>query len=207
MLQSFIMSSHIDNRTLAGVLWPSSSGFSGFARALVLCVTGSAVLTISAKIQIPFYPVPMTLQTLVVLTIGLAFGAKLAAGTVLLYLLEGAAGLPVFAKGGGLAYLAGPTAGYLFGFLVAAYCMGLLAERGWGKNVLTTFFAMLIGQIILYVPGLVWLAYVLSIEPAKAVALGLTPFLYGAAAKIALAMALLPTTWRAVDSYLGRDKK
>jgi biotin transport system substrate-specific component len=97
----------------------------------VLAVIGSILLTISAKIQVPFWPVPMTMQTLVVLVLGVAYGWRLAGATVLLYLAQGALSLPVFAGGGGLAYMSGPTGGYLVGFLLAAVAVGWLAERGW----------------------------------------------------------------------------
>jgi biotin transport system substrate-specific component len=115
--------------TLADALWSPAAG-STTVRAIVLAVIGSILLTISAKIQVPFWPVPMTIQTFVVLVLGVAYGWRLAGATVLLYLAQGALGLPVFAAGGGLAYMAGPTGGYLVGFLLAALVVGWLAERG-----------------------------------------------------------------------------
>ena len=104
--------------TLVDVLWSPGTG-SNPARAIVLALIGSILLIISAKIQVPFWPVPMTMQTFVVLVLGIAYGWRLAGATVLLYLAQGAVGLPVFAAGGGLTYLAGPTGGYLIGFLLA----------------------------------------------------------------------------------------
>ena len=126
-----------DNRrpTLAATLWPQQAA-SRIARFAALAIGGALALAISAKTQVPFYPVPMTLQTLVVLAIGAAFGARLAAATVLLYLGEGLAGLQVFAGlAAGPAYMAGPTGGYLVGFLFAAALVGWLAERGWDRSL------------------------------------------------------------------------
>ena len=118
--------------TFAELLWPAR-GASRPLRALLLALLGSALLTISAKIEVPFYPVPMTMQTLVVLLLGMAFGARLGAATVLLYLAEGAVGLPVFAgtpeRGIGIAYMLGPTGGYLVGFVLSAAITGWLTER------------------------------------------------------------------------------
>ncbi len=109
--------------TLAGTLWPAGKAHA-LLRGLVLAVAGTALLTVSAKIQIPFYPVPMTMQTFVVLALGMAYGWRLGGATLLLYLAEGATGLPVFAgtpeKGIGLAYMLGGTGGYLAGFVLAA---------------------------------------------------------------------------------------
>ncbi len=188
--------------TLAEVLWPSDAKA---LRAIVLALIGSAVLWASAKIQVPFYPVPMTLQTLAVLGLGMAYGWRLAFATLLLYLAEGAFGLPVFAgtpeKGIGLAYLMGPTGGYLLGFLLAATLCGWLAERGWGRNVATTALAMLLGNIVIYVPGLLWLGAVVGWDK-PVLEWGLTPFLLGDATKLVLAALILPGLW----TLLGRKK-
>ena len=109
----------IAHATLADALWSPAAG-SPAIRAIALAVIGSILLTLSAKIQVPFWPVPMTMQTFVVLVLGVAYGWRLAGATVLLYLAQGALGLPVFAAGGGPAYMDGPTGGYLVGFLLAA---------------------------------------------------------------------------------------
>ena len=108
--------------TLAAALWPARGARSDIFRAAILAFAGSVFLAISAKFQIPFWPVPFTLQTFVVSILGMVYGRKLAVAAVLLYLGEGAVGLPVFAGGGGLAYFAGPTAGYLLAFLPSAFC-------------------------------------------------------------------------------------
>jgi biotin transport system substrate-specific component len=165
---------------------------------LATVVVASLLLTLSAKVEVPFYPVPLSLQTFVVLGLGFALGSRLAGAAVLLYLIEGAAGLPVFAgtpeKGIGLAYLMGPTGGYLVGFAVAAFLCGLLAERGWGRNILSTLAGMVAGNIVIYALGLFWLGTLLGWDK-PILDWGLYPFLLGDALKIALAAALLPAAW------------
>ncbi len=180
--------------TLVHEIWPASRS-SRMAQAFMI-VAGTALLALSAKVQVPFWPVPMTMQTFVVLLIGITYGPRLGLATGLLYLLEGALGLPVFAKGAGLAYLMGPTGGYLFGFVVAMAVMGLLADRGWDKTRSGVLVAMVIGEVLIFLPGVVWLAAVVGSE--KAIALGLTPFLAAEAFKIILAVVTLPLIWRAV---------
>jgi biotin transport system substrate-specific component len=179
--------------TLADTVW-SPVGSSPAARAIVLALIGTALLTLSAKIQVPFWPVPMTMQTFVVLVLGMAYGWRLAGATVLLYLAQGALGLPVFAAGGGIAYFAGPTAGYLVGFLLAAVAVGWLAEHGWDRSPLRTLGAMLIGTVIIFACGIAWLSTLIGV--ARAIGAGLVPFLLGEAVKIALATAILPFAWR-----------
>jgi biotin transport system substrate-specific component len=173
----------------------------------VLAVFGSLLLWASARAQLPMWPVPMTMQSGVVLVIGMAYGARLGAATVALYLLEGAFGLPVFAstpeKGIGVAYMMGPTGGYLLGFLIAAAAMGALAERGWDRTHTAAIAAMTVGTVLLFIPGVAWLAALIGW--AKAIDLGLTPFLLGSVVKLALAAALLPLAWRAVGSRGSAD--
>jgi len=174
---------------LADALW---SG--GLLRNVLLALAGTVALAISAKVQVPFYPVPMTMQTFVVLVIGMAYGWRLGGATVLLYLAQGAAGLPVFASGGGLAYFAGPTGGYLVGHAIAAFAVGGLAQRGWDRRVTTTLLAMVIGTAIIFACGVAWLASLAGLEVA--ITSGVLPFLWGDAFKIALAAAVLPLAWR-----------
>lgn len=200
--------------TLANTLWPARSGpavVNGPAvRAIVLAVAGSLLLTVAAKLQIPFWPVPLTLQTFAVLVIGMAFGWRLGCATVLLYLIEGAVGLPVFsgtpARGIGIAYMMGPTGGYLVGFAVAAGVVGWLAENGWDRSVGRTLAAMVVGNVIIYVLGVPWLAQVIAVGrdvgfaaalPA-AFELGMVPFLLGDGLKVLAAAAVLPAAWYAV---------
>lgn len=178
--------------TLATELWPNTDT-NRWLRNSVLVIGGSLLLWVTAKAQIPFWPVPITMQTFAVLLLGAAYGWRLGGATVLLYLAEGAVGLPVFANGAGVAYLLGPTGGYLAGFLVAVVVVGWLAQRGWDRSPITTVTAMLIGELIIFWLGVTWLAHLIGID--KAIAAGVMPFLWGEAAKIALATAILPATW------------
>lgn len=183
--------------TLAGAVWPSATSpiAMRIVRNVILAILGSVFIAISAKIQVPMWPVPMTMQTFAVLIVGMSFGFRLGGATLILYLAEGAAGLPVFASGGGLAYLAGPTAGYLVGFLVSAALVGWLAERGWDRTFVLTLVAMVLGTIVIFGLGVTWLAIFLG-DVNKAIAGGLTPFLVGAVVKITLAAVVLPIAWK-----------
>lgn len=205
-MQKSAPTSNIKAATLADMAWPTDIEMTAMARALrgtVLAIAGSLLIWLSAKIQVPFYPVPMTMGTFAVLAIGMAYGWRLGAATVLLYMVEGAMGLPVFAgtpeKGIGLAYMLGGTGGYLIGYVLAAASVGWLAERGWDKNVLTTGLAMLVGNALIYVPGLLWLGTLFGWDK-PILTWGLTPFVLGDLTKLALAAALMPTIWR----FLGR---
>jgi len=181
--------SSVAQATFADVLWPAE-GRARLGRAVLLAVLGSALLTLSAKIQVPFYPVPMTMQPLVAILIGFAFGARLGAATVLLYLAEGAAGLPVFAgtpeKGIGIAYMLGPTGGYLVGFALAAGAAGWIVERR--RDAAALVVAALAGMVLIYLPGLAWLATLIG--PWPALVHGALPFLLGDLVKVVLAVAL-----------------
>ncbi len=187
--------------TLAKTLLPIDNAV---VRNLILAIVGSLALWVSAKLSIPFWPVPLTMQTLVVLVIGMAFGARLGAATVLLYLAEGAVGLPVFSgtpeKGIGLAYMMSTTGGYLVGFVLAAGAVGFLAERGWDRSPVKTALAMLLGNILIYMTGLLWLGTIVGWDK-PVLAWGLTPFLAGDAVKIAAAAVLMPLVWRLVSAF------
>jgi biotin transport system substrate-specific component len=164
-----------------------------------LIVVGSLLLAISAQIKIPFYPVPVTGQTLVVLLIGMTYGPRLGGATVAAYLLQGAMGWPVFAGTAvGAAALVGPTGGYLAGFLVAAVVMGFLAERGMGRSIISTVIAMMIGNAVIYVMGVSWLISFIGVE--KALVFGMAKFLYGDLLKLVVAACLMPVAWRFVSS-------
>jgi biotin transport system substrate-specific component len=185
-------------------LWPAAER--PLVRQAILAVFGSLLLWASAKAQVPMWPVPMTMQSFVVLVIGMGYGSRLGAATVGLYLLQGALGLPVFAgtpeKGIGLAYMMGPTGGYLVGFLLAAAVVGWLAERGWDRTLSLAVVAMVIGTILLFVPGILWLAALIGFS--KAVAAGVTPFLLASVVKLALAAAVMPLAWRAIEARESR---
>ncbi|WP_305985753.1 biotin transporter BioY [Roseibium sp. MMSF_3544] len=182
--------------TLADRLWQTDNTL---LRNVVLAILGSAALWMSAKIQVPFYPVPITMQTFVILAIGMAFGMRLGVATIALYLAEGMTGLPVFAgtpeKGIGLAYMMGPTGGYLLGYLLAAGAVGYLAERGFDRNFFTAAVAMFLGNVLIYIPGLLWLGTIVGWDK-PVLAWGMTPFLFGDAAKLLLAAALMPMIWK-----------
>jgi len=177
--------------TLTSPLSPRLSAAANLCAVLL----GTALLTASAKLQVPFWPVPMTMQTLVVLVIGMAYGSRLGAATVALYLAEGFMGLPVFAgPTSGPAYFAGPTGGYLAGFVAAAWLVGALAERGWDRSVLRVAVAMTLGHTLILGMGVAWLATLVGIE--KAIAAGLLPFVSATVLKTALGVALMYAAWR-----------
>jgi biotin transport system substrate-specific component len=181
-------SSYAAPSTLLDLLWPARLDARPAAlRAVVLMVVGTALLTLSAKIQVPFYPVPMTMQTFVVLMLGATYGWRLAGASVALYLLEGAAGLPVFAGPvSSAAYLLGPTGGFLIGFLVAAVVVGVMAERGWDRSFGRVTAMMVIGHAVIFAFGLGWLATLMPFS--KAWAVGFAQFAGATALKTALAV-------------------
>jgi biotin transport system substrate-specific component len=190
-------------KTLAATMWPAGTeaGLNAM-RAGLLALVGSLLVAVSAQVQVPMYPVPMTMQPFAVIMIGAAYGSRLGAATLLLYMAEGALGLPVFAgMKGGAAVLMGPTAGYIVGFVLAAGAVGWLAERGWDRNVFATIAAMTIGMALIYIPGVAWLAALIGAE--KAIAAGMLPFLIGDAVKIALAAVVLPGAWWLIGRSRG----
>jgi biotin transport system substrate-specific component len=191
----------IKHSPLAAVLWPErADGISPTLRAVILVVLGTALLTLSAKVNLPLPYVPMTLQTLVVLMIGAAYGWRLGCATVIAYLAEGAIGLPVFAGPiGGLAPLFGPTGGYLVGFVPAAFATGWLSERGWDRSVPRLFVAMALGHIIILAAGYAWLAVGMNLGFEKAWLVGIVPFLAASVVKNALGAALVPAIRRLAD--------
>jgi biotin transport system substrate-specific component len=183
--------------TLVATLWPQDAA-SRIARFAVLVIAGTLALAVSAKAQVPFYPVPMTLQSLVVLALGAAYGARLAGATLMLYLVEGLLGLPVFAgASAGPAYMMGPTGGYLAGFLVAAALVGWLADRGWDRSALPLIGAMSLGHAVIFAFGFAWLAMLIGAE--KAWTAGVVPFVAATIVKTLLAWALVAVAWRGVE--------
>lgn len=186
------MATAITQRPLVSLTLPDDR-VARLATQAALAVAGTLLLAISAKVTVPFWPVPMTLQTLAVFAIGAAYGRNLAVATVLLYLAEGAVGLPVFTQGAGLAYLAGPTGGYLAGFVIAAGIAGWAADRGFDRNPLKLFGAMLVGELVILALGAAWLAVLFGTE--KALAFGVGPFIVTDLVKVALAAAIVPGVW------------
>jgi len=172
----------------------------GRAAVDVLLVVGASVLiALAAQIAIPlpFTPVPLTMQPLAVLFVGIVLGSSRGAAAATLYLLEGIGGLPVFAQGhGGAIWLLGPTAGYLYSYPAAAWLAGWFSERGWGSTVVRSVAGMLAALALIYAGGWAWLAMLTS--PRAAFAAGVAPFLVADALKIALGAALLPYAQRLV---------
>lgn len=196
------------DRVLSQTFGPSQGAGLRIKQA-ALVVLGVAALALAAKIKVPMWPVPITMQTFVVLTIGAAYGLRLGLGTILAYLAIGAVGFDVFtsssAENHGLAYMAGPTGGYLVGFAVAAAAMGALAQRGWDRSPLTMAAALLIGNALIYAFGLPWMAYLFLADKGWAWVMqwGMTNFLLGDALKLALAAILVPAAWKFVGSARG----
>ena len=190
------MSSMPNASVLADVWYPATSS-RVVPRQVLLVGVGALVIALGAQVAfpLPFTPVPVTLQTLAVLLVGVVLGSRRGALAAAVYVVGGACGLPLFAAGGlGLVRLLGPTGGYLLGFIAAAFVVGWLAEHGCGRNIWTAMLAMLAGTVVLYAIGLPWLAF--YVGSAHVVALGLLPFIPGAIVKLALAVLLLPTAWR-----------
>jgi biotin transport system substrate-specific component len=170
-------------------------------------MAASLLLAFSAKISVPFYPVPLTMQTFVVIGLGLALGPWRGLAAVLLYLAEGAAGFPVFAgtpeKGIGLAYMMGPTGGYLLGYVPAVLIGGWLATQGWDRNPPRAMAAAMLSSAVIYVPGLLWLGAALGFDK-PVLQYGLYPFVFGDVVKAALAAILFPTVWKVLEGKVDR---
>jgi len=203
------MQSHAPVRaSLAETLLPE--GAARLISAVLLVVAGTMVLAIAAKIKVPFYPVPMTLQTLAVLGIAATYGSRLAVITVLAYLAQGALGLPVFTNTppmvAGPAYFMGPTGGFLLGFVVMAGIVGAAADRGWGRSFPKMLGAMLVADVVMLALGFAWLAWFATLSSgatglgmASAFSAGVAPFLLGDLLKVVLAAAAVPAVWRLFD--------
>lgn len=184
--------------TLSDVLFPDR----GMARSAALVISLAFSVAVSARVSVPlpFTPVPITGQTFAVLLTGLLLGARLGAGTLALYLMAGVVGLPVFAASPalppGLARILGPTGGYLLAYPLAAGMVGWLAERGWDRRVGTALGAAAIGNGIIYVIGVPYLALIAHLGLPSAARLGFLPFILGDLFKLGLLALLLPTAWR-----------
>lgn len=178
------------------------------ARQLALVVLGILVLAIAAKIKVPLWPspVPITLGTFAVLTIGAAYGPRLGLVTITGYMLIGALGFDVFAnssaEASGLTYMMGSTGGYLVGFVLATLALGQFARMGWDRSPVRMALALLIGNALIYVPGILWLAHLYSWDK-PILEWGLYPFLIGDGIKLALAALLLPGIWKLVGRARG----
>lgn len=196
------MQSSATHSVLAELFGPRS-GSARLIKQAALVVLGIAFLAIAAKIKVPMWPspVPVTLGTFAVLTIGAAYGARLGLATIIGYLLIGALGYDVFAgstaEAAGITYMMGGTGGYLLGYVLATLTLGALAARGWDRSFVWMSVALLIGNAMIYVPGLLWLGQLYGWDK-PILAWGLTPFLVGDALKLALAAIILPAVWKLV---------
>lgn len=209
------MDSTASRPVLADLVW-STDGAQLWIKRAVLLVAGVAALWISAKTQIATQPVPITLQMLVIMVIGAAYGPRLGLATVAAYVALGVQGLPVFAgtpeKGIGLAYILGPTGGYILGFMIAAYVVGLMARAGFDRSPLSMAVAMAAGLVAVYVPGVIWLSSGFGLlgggfgvaEPFMGYgwenwyAYGVKTFLWVDALKLVAAIVAFPVIWRLV---------
>ena len=199
------MTTQTPSLTLAEAIFPQT-GLALRVKQLVLVVAGITALALAAKIKIPMFPVPMTMGTFAVLSIGAAYGARLGLATILGYMLSGALGFDVFAGSSaevsGVTYMMGGTGGYLVGYVLAVLALGALTRRGWDRARGKMALAMLLGNVLIYVPGLIWLTVLYGVD-APILAWGLTPFLLGDVVKLALAALLLPALW----TLVGRARK
>ena len=168
-----------------------------YFRNISLILLGTLLLALSSKVQVPFWPVPMTMQTFVVFIIAMSYGSKLAFFTLICYLIEGALGLPVFAKGGGLLYLTGPTAGYLYGMTIAAGVIGYFAERNYNESYFKSLISLTAGTFIIFLLGVGYLGSVIGYD--KALTGGLYPFIPSEFFKIGLAVVIIPSITKYIN--------
>ena len=201
----------VTNITLIDALFPWA-GKRTITSDFTLVLAGSLLIALCAKIKIPMLPIPITMQTFAVLIVACLFGSRRGTLTVLVYLSEGALGLPVFAQQAGLLAFVGPTGGYLVGFVFAAFLVGFLAENGWDRKPPTTILAMIFGNLMIYTCGLFWLWVLLSVGRISVgsnglLAAGLYPFIIGDILKIILAACLLPVSWKLLERNQTRKIK
>ena len=194
------MATTTSDRVLTEAFGPSEGAALRIKQA-ILVIAGIAALAIAAKIKIPMWPVPVTMGTFAVLSIGAAYGPRLGLTTILGYMIIGALGFDVFAgssaESAGLSYMMGGTGGYIVGYVLATLALGWFARQGWDRSVVRMAVAMLIGNALIYVPGLLWLGQLYGWDQ-PILAWGLTPFLIGDALKLALAAAIFPALWALV---------
>ncbi|MBO6853286.1 MAG: biotin transporter BioY [Marivivens sp.] len=200
------MSLTMNDKVLAEVFGPSE-GVGLRVKQAALVIFGIAVLAIAAKIRVPMWPVPITMGTFAVLTIGAAYGPRLGLATMAGYLLVGVMGFDVFAGSSaevsGLAYMMGGTGGYLVGYVLATVALGYAARRSWDRTLLGMALALIVGNVLIYLPGLAWLSALYSDASfSQILAWGLTPFLVGDVLKLALAALLVPGIW----TLIGRAR-
>lgn len=187
---------------LSETFW-TTTGSQIWLKRLVLVVAGVLAIAVAAKIRIPMWPVPITMGTFAILTVGAAYGPRLGLTTVLAYLAVGALGFDVFAGSSaekfGLTYMMGGTGGYLVGYALAAVALGWFARQGWDRSFGKMALALLIGNVIIYVPGLLWLVQLYGLDQ-PILAWGLWPFLIGDGLKLVLAALAVPALWKLVGN-------
>ena len=190
----------LNDKVLTEAFGPSE-GTALRVKQAMMVVLGIMALAILAKVKIPMWPVPITMGTFAVLTIGATYGPRLGLTTILGYMIIGALGFDVFAGSSaeayGLTYMMGGTGGYLVGYVLATLALGWAARAGWDRSVLMMAFAMLLGNVLIYVPGVAWLGVLYGWDQ-PILQWGLTPFLIGDALKLALAALLVPAIWKMV---------
>ncbi len=190
------MQTNTTSRALAAAVWPQNANRT--LQSVVLVLAGTAIIAAAAKIQVPFWPVPLTLQTLAVMLVGATYGSRLAAATLVAYILEGMAGLPVFAGAvAGPAYLLGPTAGFIWGWIPMAAIIGYAADRGWDRSMVRLFAVVLAADALDFALGLGWLGHAVPTIGYSQTLLetGLYPFVLGDLLKIALVALSVPAGW------------
>lgn len=192
----------LNDKVLTEAFGPSE-GTALRVKQVLMVVLGIVALSILAKVKIPMWPVPITMGTFAVLTIGAAYGPRLGLATILGYMIIGALGFDVFAsssaENAGLTYMMGGTGGYLLGYVLATLALGFAARAGWDRSVVLMAFALLIANALIYVPGVAWLTVLYEGKGlAWAVEVGLTPFLIGDALKLGLAALLVPGLWKLI---------
>ena len=194
------MNDSVRSTTLVSTLATRSDSSTAIRFASVLFITALTAAAAQLSVPLPFTDVPLTLTPMVVLLGGMALGARLGMTSQLLYLALGMAGLPVFAASPvlppGILRLVGPTGGYLMAYPVAAFLVGLLAERGYGRSYISSFLTMLIGLIVIFAGGAAWLALQIGVGPAMAA--GVIPFVAADLLKLLVAAAFLPGMWRLI---------
>ncbi|MEQ8897544.1 MAG: biotin transporter BioY [Roseovarius sp.] len=195
--------------TLAGAV----IGHDSLLKQAALVLGGTMFIALAAQVSIPFFPVPLTLQTLAILIVGLTFGARLGAVTLAAYLAQGAMGLPVFANGASALALIGPTAGFLYGFVLMAWVAGFAADRGLTRGVVSTALVALVASAVLYIPGVAWPMAVAELAGIGGKWVGtsagalwsgwVAPFLLGDVVKAVIAAMVVTGGWKAVQSRKG----
>ncbi len=193
----------LNDKVLAEAFGPST-GTALRIKQAAMVVLGIAFLAIMAKIKVPMWPVPITMGTFAVLTIGATYGPRLGLATIMGYMIIGALGFDVFAgstaETAGLTYMMGGTGGYLVGYVLATLALGFAARAGWDRSVLMMGVALLIANALIYLPGVAWLSVLYGNSLTWAVEVGLVPFLIGDALKLGLAALLVPGLWKLIGS-------